>query len=121
MKYIDTGFLHITILDDKTVLVAAINGIEIDDEKSKYTNDLIQSEMQGSYGMIVDRTADYSIVPADVYRNLNNNKKLKAIAVVVNNKINFLPIELEKKFYSNQLEVFKSIKDAYQWLTEIVN
>ena len=100
MKYIDTDFIHICILDTTTVLVEAIDGVEIDSEKSQYANRLIENEMPGDYGMIIDRKADYSIVPLDVYRNLNNIKKLKAIAIVVHNKTNFLPIASEKRMYN---------------------
>jgi hypothetical protein len=38
MKYIDTDFIHISILDDKTVLVEAMDGVDINFEKSKYAN-----------------------------------------------------------------------------------
>ena len=120
MKYIDTDFIHICILDNTTVLVEAIDGVEIDSEKSRYANCLIESEMPGDYGMIIDRKADYSIVPLDVYRNLNNIKKLKAIALVVHNKTNFLPIDLEKRMYNGQLEVFQYIKEAHEWISHVV-
>jgi hypothetical protein len=120
MKHIDTDFIHICIIDDKTVLVEAIDGVEIDKEKSQYANCLIENEMPGDYGMIIDRKSDYSIVPLDVYRNLNNIKKLKAIAVVVHNKTNFLPIDSEKRMYNGELEVFQYIKDAHEWLSRVV-
>lgn len=121
MKYIDTDFIHICILDDHTALVEAIDGVEIDDEKSKYANKLIENEMPDNYGMIIDRKADYSIVPIDVYRNLNKIDKLKAIAIVVHNKTNFLPIESEKRFFNGKLEVFEYIKEAHEWITTTVN
>ena len=120
MKHIDTDFIHIYILDNKTVLVEAVDGVEIDSEKSRYANCLIENEMPGNYGMIIDRKADYSIVPLDVYRNLNNIKKLKAIAIVVNNKTNFLPISSEKRMYNGELEVFQYIEEAREWISRIV-
>jgi hypothetical protein len=120
MKHIDTDFIHICILDNKTVLVEAVDGVEIDSEKSRYANCLIENEMPGNYGMIIDRKADYSIVPLDVYRNLNNIKKLKAIAIVVNNKTNFLPISSEKRMYNGELEVFQYIDEAREWISRIV-
>ena len=120
MKHIDTDFIHICILDNKTVLVEAVDGVEIDSEKSRYANCLSENEMPGNYGMIIDRKADYSIVPLDVYRNLNNIKKLKAIAIVVNNKTNFLPISSEKRMYNGELEVFQYIDEAREWISRIV-
>jgi hypothetical protein len=120
MKYIDTDFIHICILDNETVLVEAIDGVNIDDKKSQLANDLIENEMPDNYGMIIDRKSDYSIAPIEVYRNLNKIKKLKAIAIVVHNKTNFLPIEMEQNYFNGQLEAFQYIKDAHEWLTTIV-
>ena len=120
MKYIDTDYMHICILDNKTVLVEAIDGVEINDEISKNANKQIEDEMPDSYGMIIDRKSDYSIVPIDVYRNLNKIEKLKAIAIVVHNKSNFLPISTEKRFFNGELEVFQYIKEAHEWLEKVI-
>ncbi|MDH5766495.1 MAG: hypothetical protein OEZ38_10815 [Gammaproteobacteria bacterium] len=121
MKYLDTDFIHISILDNKTVLVEAMEGVEINLEKSKYANELIESEMPGNYGMIINRKADYSIVPVDVYNILNSLKKLKAIAIVVYNRRNFLPVETEKKLFKGRLEVFNSVQEAHQWVSQVLN
>jgi len=121
MKYINTDFINVCILDNKTVLVEVLDGVEIDDKKSKYANELIQNEMPGNYGMIIDRKSDYSIVPVEVYRNLNENKKLKAIAIVLHNKTNFLPITTEQDLYNGKLEMFEYIKDAHEWLASVLS
>ncbi|MDH5473802.1 MAG: hypothetical protein OEY61_13205 [Gammaproteobacteria bacterium] len=119
MKYIETDFIHISILDDRTVLVEAIEGVEINHEKSRQANELIESNMPGDYGMIIDRKSDYSIVPHDVYNILNSLAKLKAIAIVVHKK-NFLPISTEKKLFRGKLEAFSSIQQAHEWIASIV-
>ena len=119
MKYLDTDFIHIHILDPQTVLVEAIDGVEIDLEKSKYANDLIDNEMPNDYRMIINRKADYSIVPIDVYKILNGLKKLKSIAIVLNNKSNFLPMSTEKKLFKGELGFFQTIKDAQKWENQI--
>ena len=120
MKYLDTDFIHIQILDPQTVLVEAIDGVEIDLEKSKHANDLIENEMSNDYKMIINRKADYSIVPIDVYKILNGLKKLKSIGIVVNNKPNFLPMSTEKKLFKGKLEFFQTIKDAHEWENQIL-
>lgn len=79
-------------------MVEVIDGAEIDREKSSYANSLIENKMPGDYGMIIDRKSNYSIVPIDVCRNLNNLDKLKAIAIAIHNKTNFHPITTEKHF-----------------------
>jgi len=102
IKQLDTDFVHISILDAKTVLIKTMEGVEIDLKKSKYANELIASEMPGNYGMIIDREADYSIVPVDVYNVLNSSKKLKAIAVVVHRKNSAFPISVEQALFNGE-------------------
>jgi Fe2+ or Zn2+ uptake regulation protein len=77
--------------------------------------------MPGNYGMIIDRKADYSIVPVDVYNVLNSLEQLKAIAIVVHNKKSFFPLSAEQKLYQGKLEVFHTISEARQWIEEILN
>ena len=121
MKNIETDFIHISILDTKTVLVEAMEGVDINLEKSKYANQLISDEMPGDYGMIIDRKADYSIVPVDVYNVLNSFERLKAIAIVVHNKKSYFPVSAEQQLYKGKLEVFQTINQAHQWLEETLN
>jgi hypothetical protein len=121
MKNIETDFIHISILDTNTVLIEAMEGVDINQEKSTYTNQLIANEMPGNYGMIIDRKADYSIVPVDVYNVLNSFERLKAIAIVVHNKKSYFPVSAEQQLYQGKLEVFQTICQAHQWLKETLN
>lgn len=121
MKHIHTDFIHISILDTKTVLVEAMDGVNINLAKSIYANQLIANEMPGDYGMIIDRKADYSIVPVDVYNVLNSFERLKAIALVVHNKKSYFPVTAEKKLYQGKLEIFQTIIQAHKWLEETLN
>ena len=118
MKLIETDFVHINIINDKTVLVEAMEGVEINHEKSQQANDLIEKEMPGNYGMIINRKADYSIDPVPVYKILNQYKNLKAIAIVSPGKVNFLPIETEKFLYHGKLEIFQEINEAQDWISK---
>ena len=121
MKYIATDFIHINILDAETVLVEAFDGVDINAEKSIYANQLIEKEMTNYYGMIIDRKADYSIVPVDVYNVLNSFKRLKAIAIVLHNKRSYFPISAEQKLYKGKLEVFQTVDQAHKWIKEVLN
>jgi hypothetical protein len=121
MKNIETDFIHISILDSNTVLIEAMEGVDINQEKSKYTNQLIADEMPGNYGMIIDRKADYSIVPVDVYNVLNSFERLKAIAIVVHSKKSYFPVSAEQQLYRGKLEVFQTISQAHKWLEETLN
>jgi hypothetical protein len=103
------------------VLVEAMDGVNINLEKSIYANQLIANEMPGDYGMIIDRKADYSIVPVDVYNVLNSFERLKAIALVVHNKKSYFPVTAEKKLYQGKLEIFQTIIQAHKWLEETLN
>jgi hypothetical protein len=103
------------------VLVEAMDGVNINLAKSIYANQLIANEMPGDYGMIIDRKADYSIVPVDVYNVLNSFERLKAIALVVHNKKSYFPVTAEKKLYLGKLEIFQTVIQAHKWLEETLN
>lgn len=120
MKSFELDFIHIQVLDNKTVLVEVVDGVEIDAIKARRANEMIARTMPGNYGMIINRKADYSIVPLDVYRVLNSISTLKAIAIVIHNGRNFLPIITEKKLFARELAVFDSIDSARQWLSQVI-
>ena len=120
MKQFDIQFAHIKILDTQTVLVQAKDGIEIDEKKSQIALTLIENEMPADYGLIIDRKADYSIVPIDVYRTLNESNSLKAIAIVLNGKRSVLPDNLEKNLFKGELAVFQTIDEAHEWLSRTI-
>lgn len=120
MAGFELDFIHIYVLDDKTVMVEVIDGVEIDAIKARRANEMIARAMPGDYGMIINRKADYSIVPLDVYKILNSIPTLKAIAIVIHNGRNFLPIITEKKLFARELEVFDSVDSARQWLKHVI-
>ena len=121
MKHIDTDFIHINILDSKAVLLEAVEAVNIDKKKSKNIIKLVENEMSGNFGFIIDRKSDYSITPIEVYANLNQCDRLKAIAIVEHNKTNFLLIDYEKKFYKGEIKIFEYIRDAHESVTSVVN
>ena len=121
MKHIDTDFIHLDILDSKVALLEAVEGVEIDNEKSKNIIKFVENEMSGNFGFIIDRKSNYSIAPIEVYTNLNHCERLKAIAIVMHNKTNFLTSDYEKRFYNNQIKIFEDIRDAHEWITSVVN
>ena len=121
MKHIDTDFIHLDILDSKVALLEAVEGVEIDNEKSKNIIKFVENEMSGNFGFNIDRKSDYSIAPIEVYTNLNQCDRLKAIAIVMHNKTNFLTSNYEKRFYNNQIKIFVNVSDAHEWVTSVVN
>ena len=121
MKHIDTDFIHINIHDNKAVILEAVEGVKIDKKKSEDIIKLVENEMPGNFGFIIDRKSDYSIAPIEVYTNLNQCDRLKAIAIVVHDKTNFLPLDYEKRFYKGEIKVFEDIRDAHEWIASVVN
>jgi len=121
MDQFQTEFLHATILDESTVLVEAIDGVEINQDKSRHAMTLIAEKMRSDFGMIIHRKADYSITPVEVYDVLNSFASLKAIALVVARQRNFLPIETEKALFKGALEAFQSISEAKIWISSVLS
>lgn len=117
MKKIDIHFALIRIMDTQTVLIQARDGVEIDAGKSQKVLELIAKEMPADYGIIVDRKADYSIVPLEVYRALNETDNLKAIAIALNGKRSVLPENTEKNLFRGELAIFQTIAEAHEWIS----
>ena len=120
MKILDNDFIVINKLDEQTVLVEAKYGVDINSEKSQLANKVIEDNMPSHYGMILNRKAEYSIVPIDAYKVLNKIDNLKAIAIVMHNHPIGLPVKTEQKLFKGKLDVFASIEEAHSWLNSIL-
>lgn len=120
MKTIETDTMQATMLDDHIVVIRARAGVEIDAATARRDNARIADMMPGRYGMIVDRKADYSIVPVDVYEVLNGLERLQALAIVVYRKMTASGVRVEKQLFNGPLESFDSVEAAQAWLTKVL-
>jgi len=122
MKILETDSINITILDDKMVQIDVhVDGVEIDKEKCKLAHALVANEMPGDYGVIINRKADYSIMPLDVYEVHNAHEHLKAIALVTYENRHSLPVATEQRLFNGELDEFDSIDKAREWIEQVVN
>jgi len=120
MKVIETPAATATILSERIVLVRARSGVELSGEQSSQGDKLIEDSMPGSYGQIIDRAEDYSIMPIEVFQVLNANPKLKALAIVVHRNSSRVNAEIDRHFFQRPLEVFTSVEEARNWLEQIL-
>lgn len=120
-RIIELEALTIAFIDDVTVLVRAKPEVTIDFDKAKETNELIQDSMPGDYGMIIDREADYSIMPVEVFGVLNKIEKLKAIAIVAHRNSSLTTAKIDKLLFKKQLDVFFSLTEAHRWIQETLD
>lgn len=97
-------------------MARANEGVNIDGKKVEYAIDLIEKELPGDYAMILDRKADYSVVPVEVYKFFASREKLKAIAIVTYKGRDFLPDNMEQRIFENKIEKFSSINEAHEWI-----
>lgn len=121
MEYINTKDIYTTKLDDMTVLIEAKEGVEIDQETAASNMAAMVKVMPGNFGMIILRRSDYSIVPIDVYKSLNKIGNLKAIALVLPNKRNALPVATEQKLFKGELQSFMYIREAHEWTHQVLH
>lgn len=119
-KTIETATATATILSDTLVLVRAKSGVEINQDNASRGDKLIEDAMPGDYGQIIDRTEDYSIAPVEVFQILNQNPKLKAIAIVVHRETSLQTAALGKRLFDGEFAVFTSIEQARQWLENVL-
>lgn len=118
MKTLETDFGRFTFLDRHTVVAEARKGVNIDGNKVKEAILLIEQELPGDYAMILDRKADYSVAPVEVYRYFASIQRLKAIAIVNYHRRGFLPEDMERRLYGGEIESFTSIAAAHDWVQE---
>ncbi|MGH1388272.1 hypothetical protein [Kordia sp.] len=71
------------------------------------------------FGYISYRKNSYSIDP-QVYKMLPENKLLKGIAVVSDQKFSSLNAHVEKSFFKGRYELFTTINNAVNWLDKII-
>lgn len=115
MKTFETDFGRFVFLDDHTVVAEAYRSVNIDGQKAKSAIALIEQELPGDYVMVLDRKADYSVAPIEVYEFFASIKRLKALAIVNYRRRGFLPEDMERRIYGGQIENFTSIEDAHDW------
>lgn len=120
MQKIETPTLTIHVLDDTTVVLEGRPGVNIDARHARRDNELIAGLMPGDYGIIIDRKADYSIAPVEVYEVLNAMTRLKAIAIVAHRPITAATAPAEKPLYRGLFRTFLSVDDAHAWLKSVL-
>ena len=107
-KTIKSKFGQFIFFDDHTVVAEASYGVNIDADKAQYAIELIEKELSHDYAMILDRKADYSIMPIEVYELFNSRERLKAIAIIEHKKPNILSGNLEQRIFKGEIEKFRS-------------
>lgn len=120
MKIVEIEFGKFTFLDEATIVAEAHKGVNIDGKKVRHAIELIENEVPGSYVLILDRKADYSIMPVEVYKYFASLQRLKAIAIVTYKKRDFLPDDMEKKIFKSKIEKFSNVSEAHQWAKTII-
>ena len=128
MKYIDTDIIQISILGAETVLAESRKKVWVELNHEKYilqlidAYQLIENAMTNDYGMIIDRNSHYSIVPVDAYNVFNRFKRLKAIALAINDeRRKYFPVSFEQDLYQGEMKVFQTVGQARNWIKKMLN
>ncbi|MGI1679742.1 MAG: hypothetical protein K6L75_13460 [Cellvibrionaceae bacterium] len=119
-KVIESALMTTAFISDSIVLVRAKPEVNINRDQAAHANKLIEDSMPSDYGMIIDREADYSIMPVEVFDVLNKIEKLKAIAIVVHRDRSAKAANIDKLLFKGHLKVFFSLLEANEWLNQIL-
>jgi hypothetical protein len=114
-----TEFAKFIFIDDQTVIAEAYDGVNIDGKKIRFAIDLIENNVPGDYALILNRKADYSVVPVEVYKFLASLERLKAIAIVRYKARDFLPENMEAILFEGNIKKFFSINEAHEWIKTV--
>ncbi|NER11889.1 hypothetical protein GWK08_00415 [Leptobacterium flavescens] len=72
------------------------------------------------YGFISYRMYSYSVDPM-VYKESSQEENIKAIAIVSSKEVNNLSFEIEKLFFSKELQHFEQLDEAVNWIKNILD
>ncbi len=115
-KY-DLNFGSVYVFDN--FLMSIIDeGIAFRTEENKQLLEISRLHFKDKpYGYISHRVYSYSVDPV-VYTESSKESNLTAIAVVSENPINKLGIEVEKIFFDREIKHFNLIEDAKKWIKQ---
>jgi len=116
IKSIESDFGQFIFLDEHTVVAKAYAKENIDAAKVKHAIELIEKEQPGDYGIILDRSSTYSVMPVEVYRFFGSITRLKVMAIVKYREIDVLPENMEQKISGKPVMKFSAIDDAHEWV-----
>ena len=105
------------LLGDNIMMLVGKAGVEIALEDSKQHRQIVDNACSGDYGYLLDRRNDYS-VKHETYVHLNNNPRLKCIAVISYRRNTVINFSLEKRFIRKPFELFDSLEAAKEWLQQ---
>ena len=82
----------------------------------KEAHELIHEHLGCDYGMIADRSGDYTLTPVPIFQFFNSWDPLRAIAIVTHRAMSKTIAEIDKSLSRKPLDVFDGMQDARAWM-----
>lgn len=117
---IDLGAATGTVLNERVIVVRGKQGVEINRDTAGHILTLIDQIMPGEFGMILDRQADYSVAPVEVFELLNNTPRLKVVAIVAHRPATAGMAQIEQHLFNGRLEIFIALDLAEAWVNSVL-
>lgn len=114
-------FANLTFPTNNIVVVNIHTGVTVDADMAKETHVTIYQHLGRDYGMIADRSSDYSMLPVPVFTFLNEWVPLKAMAIVAHRAMSKTITDIDKSLAKKPLEVFSTIPEAQTWLESLLS
>ena len=108
---------RIVLHNDNIVTIEGGREVEITEVDAEECKEAIERELTGDYGYLLNRINEYSVA-YKTYEHLNNNERLKCVAVVTYRKNTEINLPLEKNFFTKPVQGFQDIASAKAWLAE---
>jgi hypothetical protein len=95
-------------------------GVIIGLEENKILRDILNKHfVDRPCGYISYRAFSYSVDPI-VYVETSKEENLTAIAVVSDNDLNKMALEVEQKFFNKELKHFNNLEKAKEWISQTI-
>ena len=104
-------------------IISTINeGIVIDQACKDAIWQLCDTHFEGkTFGYISNRRNSYSIDPTIYLKADNRFSNLKVMAIVSQRALHRKNFEIERQFFSAKIDLFSTVDEAKQWITETLD
>lgn len=120
LKTIETDFAKLNFYG-QFVITEMNEGVDLDenhvDIMTRFAVDFYGDK---PFGYISNRIHSYSVNPV-IYFKISNIKNLAAFAVVSTRSIVSYNVKIEKAFMTKPYELFDTLDEAVNWVTQMVN
>ena len=110
---------NINLIDGNIVLFEADPDIVVDKTKAQNFYQEIERHIQGEYSIIIHRKHRYQLLRMEVFKVINNQERLLAMAIVAPQDLRKKMADIEAPLCKKPFATFSDIESAVTWIQSL--